>query len=259
MTDLDPQLGAPGTGVVVTGGASGIGLAAAQALAAVGRPVSLWDINAEGAMAAAAAITARYGVAASGLAVDLRDPQAVTPAALATRAALGSIGGFVHCAGTAPMTGIDGVTPDLFDAGMALHVRAILLLTQAFREDMRANPGSAIVATASINAWFGNAGIPIYTAAKGAVISLVRSMADELAADGIRINTVSPGMIDTPIMDEQTKAYMHGVYDRRILLGRFGQPEELGRMIRFLMSNEASYITASEFLVDGGIRHSQRP
>jgi NAD(P)-dependent dehydrogenase (short-subunit alcohol dehydrogenase family) len=259
MTDLDPQLGAPGTGVVVTGGASGIGLAAAQALAAVGRPVSLWDINAEGASAAAAEITARYGVPASGLAVDLRNPQAVAPAALATRTALGSIGGFVHCAGTAPTTGLDGVTPDIFDAGMALHVRAIVLLAQAFREDMRANPGSAIVATASINAWFGNAGIPIYTAAKGAVISLVRSLADELSADGIRINTVSPGMIDTAIMDEATKGYMHGVYDRRILLGRFGQSEEVGRMIRFLMSNEASYITASEFLVDGGIRHSQRP
>jgi NAD(P)-dependent dehydrogenase (short-subunit alcohol dehydrogenase family) len=259
MADLDPQLGAPGTGVVITGGASGIGLAAAQALAAVGRPVSLWDINAEGAAAEAAAITARYGVAASGLAVDLRDPQAVIPAALATRFALGSIGGFVHCAGTAPTTGIDGVTPDNFDAGMALHVRAIILLAQAFREDMRANPGSAIVATASINAWFGNGGIPIYTAAKGAVISLVRSMADELAADGIRINAVSPGMIDTAIMDAETKAYMHGVYDKRILLGRFGKPEELGRMVRFLMSNEASYITASEFLVDGGMRHSQRP
>ena len=116
----------------------------------------------------------------------------------------------------------------------------------------------AASATASINAWFGNAGIPVYTAAKGAVISLVRSMADELAGDGIRINTVSPGMIDTAIMDPATKDYMHGVYDRRILLGRFGEPEEVGRMIRFLMSNEASYITASEFLVDGGMRHSQR-
>ena len=258
MQDLTPRLGAPGTGVVVTGGASGIGLAAARALAAVGRAVALWDINADGAKAAAAAIASEYGVAACGLAVDLRDPQAVAPAALATREALGSVGGIVHCAGTAQSTGIDGVTPENFDAGMALHVRAILQLTQAFREDLRANPGSAIVATASINAWFGNGMIPIYTAAKGAVISLVRSMADELAADGIRINTVSPGMIDTPIMDPETKAHMHGVYDRRILLGRFGEPEELGRMIRFLMSEEASYITASEFLVDGGIRHSQR-
>ena len=142
--------------------------------------------------------------------------------------------------------------------GQRLRQR-ILQLTQAFRDDLRANPGSAIVATASINAWFGNGMIPIYSAAKGAVISLVRSMADELAADGVRINTVSPGMIDTPIMEEQTKAFMKGVYGPRILLGRFGEPEELGRVVRFLMSNEASYITATEFLVDGGIRHSQRP
>lgn len=259
MQDLTPRLGAPATGVVVTGGASGIGLAAAHALAAVGRPVSLWDINAEGANTAAAEIASRYGVSACGLAVDLRDPQAIAPAALATREALGSVGGIVHCAGTAVQTGIDGVTPDNFDAGMALHVRAILQLTQAFREDLRRNPGSAIVATASINAWFGNAMIPIYSAAKGAVISLVRSMADELAQDDIRINTVAPGMIDTPIMAPETKEYMHGVYDRRILLGRFGEPEELGRVIRFLMSEEASYITATEFLVDGGICHSQRP
>lgn len=259
MDLFDPQLGAPGTGVVVTGGASGIGLAAAQALAAVGRPVALWDINAEGAKAAAADISARYGVAAIGQAVDLRNPQAIAPAVPQTRDALGSVGGIVHCAGTAVQTGIDGVTPENFDAGMALHVRALLQLTQAFRDDLRANPGSAIVATASINAWFGNGMIPIYSAAKGAVISLVRSMADELSADGVRINTVSPGMIDTPIMEEQTKAFMKTAYGPRILLGRFGEPEELGRVIRFLMSNEASYITATEFLVDGGIRHSQRP
>lgn len=258
MTDLNPRLGAPGTGVVVTGGASGIGLAAARALAAVGRPVALWDIDADGVKAAAADIAARYGVRASGLTVDLRDPQAVTPAALATRGELGNIGGFVHCAGTAPTTGLDGVTPDNFDAGMALHVRAIVLLAQAFRDDMRANPGSAIVATASINAWFGAGTIPIYSAAKGAVISLVRSMAEELAADGIRVNTVSPGLIETPIMDPPTRAYMHDTFDRRVFLGRFGEPEEVGRTIRFLMSDEASYITASEILVDGGIRHSQR-
>ena len=259
MNLYDPQLGAPGTGVVVTGGASGIGLAAAHALAAVGRPVALWDIDAAKVEAAAADIARQYGVAAVGQVVDLRDPQGVSPAAPVTRRALGSVGGIVHCAGTSPATGIDGVTPDNFDAGMALHVRAIILLTQAFREDLRANPGSAIVATASINAWFGNAMIPIYTAAKGAVISLVRSMADELANDGVRINTVSPGMIDTAIMEPETKKFMHSVYDQRILLGRFGQPEELGRVIRFLMSNEASYITAEEFVVDGGIRHSQRP
>ena len=258
MTDYTPRLASPQTGVVVTGGASGIGLAAARALAAVGRPVALWDINADGAKAAAEAITRDYGVKAVGQALDLRDPQAVAPAAIAARAAIGPVGGIVHCAGTAVQTGIGGVTPDNFDAGMALHVRAIVLLTQAFLEDMKAQPGSAIVAIASINATFGNGMIPIYTAAKGAVISLVRSMADELAQHGIRINTLSPGMIDTPILGEM-RDMMNQVFGPRIFLARFGDPAEIGRTVRFMMSDEASYITAAEIVVDGGILHSQRP
>jgi len=252
------RLGAPGTGVVVTGGASGIGLATAHALAEVGRPVALWDVNAEGALSAAAEISAAYGVRAFGLAVDLRNPQAVAPAAVATREALGSVGGIVHGAGTAIQTGIGGVTPENFDGGMALHVRALIELTQAFTDDLKANPGSAIVAIASINAWFGSGLIPIYSAAKGAVISLVRSMADELSRDGIRINTVSPGMIDTPILGEARDG-MAQLYGQRIFLGRFGRPEEIATTIRFLLSTEASYITGAELVVDGGIRHSQRP
>ncbi len=257
MTDYAPRLDQPGTPVVITGGASGIGLASAHALAAVGRAVALWDINAAGAQSAAAQITAQHGVQAVGLGVDLRDPQAVAPAAFATRTALGSVGGIVHGAGTAVQTGIMGATPDVFDAGMALHVRALLLLTQAFADDLKANPGSAIVAIASINAWFGNAMIPIYTAAKGAVISLVRSMADELSADGIRINALSPGMIDTPILGEMRDG-MEQVFGPRIFAGRFGEPAEIASVVRFLMSEEASYITAAEIVVDGGIRHSQR-
>jgi len=258
MADLTPRLGAPATAVVITGGASGIGLATARSLAAVGRPVSLWDINADGVTVAATEITAQYGVSASGVSVDLRDPQAVVPAALATRAALGPVGGIVHAAGTALQSGIEGVTPDNFDSGMALHVRALILIAQAFMDDLKSNPGSAIVAVASINAWFGNGTIPIYTAAKGAVISLVRSMADELSHFGIRINAVSPGMIDTPILGEMRDS-MQKLYGPRAFAGRFGKPEEVARTIRFLLSEEASYITAAEILVDGGIRHSQRP
>ncbi len=258
MTEYAPLLSSPQTGVVVTGGASGIGLATAHALAAVGRPVAIWDINAEGARSAAATIAAQHSVATIGLGIDLRDPQAVGPAALATRAAIGPVGGIVHGAGTAVQTGIAGVTPDTFDAGMGLHVRALVLLTQAFMEDLKAQRGSAIVAIASINAWFGNGMIPIYTAAKGAVIALVRAMADELSLSGIRINTISPGMIDTPILGDMRDG-MEQLYGPRIFLGRFGQPDEVARTIRFLLSDEASYITASEILVDGGIRHSQRP
>ena len=119
------------------------------------------------------------------------------------------------------------------------------------------NPGSAIVAVSSINATHGVGMIPIYSAAKGAVISLVRSMADELALSGVRINAISPGMIETPILGEMRDG-MLAAYGKRIFLGRFGEPEEIGRVARFLLSDEASYITATEIVVDGGLLHSQR-
>jgi len=257
MRALAPALGTPAGGVVVTGGASGIGRATAEALAAVGRPVALWDINEEGVVAAAASIAATHGVATIGLAADLRNPQAIVPAALATQQAIGRVAGLVHSAGTADPTGIDGVTPDNFDAGLALHVRALILMTQAFREDLRASPGAAIVALSSINATLGSGMIPIYSAAKGAVLGLIRSMADDLAGDGIRVNAVSPGMIDTPIM-ASTRAALPGHFERRIMLGRYGEPAEVARVIRFLLSDEASYVTAAEIVVDGGNINSQR-
>lgn len=258
MADIyAPRLNSPGTGVVITGGASGIGLASAHALAAVGRSVALWDINEAGAQAAAREIAERFGVKAIGLKVDLRDPLVIGPAAQASRAAIGAVGALVHCAGTAETTGIGGVTPENWDAGIGLHVRPIVLMTQAFRDDLKASPGAAIVALASINATLGSGLIPIYSAAKGAVISLVRSMADELAADGIRINAVSPGQIDTPII-AGAKAALPGVFERRIMLGRLGEAEEVGRVVRFLLSDEASYITAAEIVVDGGNINSSR-
>jgi len=133
------------------------------------------------------------------------------------------------------------VTPDNWNAGLALHTRAVVLLTQVFRDDLRATPGAAIVATASIAATLGHARTPIYTAAKGAVVALVKSMADDLAPDGVRINAVSPGMIDTP-MGRAMSPEARADFERRIMLGRFGEPAEIGRVIRFLLSDEASYI-----------------
>ena len=219
--------------------------------------MAIWDINAGAAHAIADDLARRYGVAAAGVAVDLRDASAIDAAARSTREAIGAIGGIVHSAGTAEVTGLDGVTIANWDAGIHLHVRALLLLAQAFREDLRATRGGAIVALSSINATLGSGLVPIYSAAKGAVISLVRSMADELAADGIRVNAVSPGQIDTPIM-AGAKAALPGHFERRIMLGRFGEAAEVGRVIRFLLSDEASYITAAEIIVDGGNLNSSR-
>lgn len=252
-----PALGSPGTAVIVTGGASGIGLACAEALAAVGRPVALWDINGEAAAASAEQIAASYGIKAVGVQVDLRDPAAITPALDASRG-VGALGGLVHAAGTVDTASIDGLTVESWDAGMAVHLRSFAFVTQAIHADLAGQPGSAIVAIASINATLGNAMNPIYSAAKGGMLSLVRSFADRLARDGIRINSVSPGQILTPMMRPAIEALPDGFFEKRILLERIGDPMEIGRVVRFLLSNEASYITASEVVVDGGNISSQR-
>ena len=244
--------------VIVTGGASGIGLASAQALAAVGRPVALWDIDGERAADAAKTIAAAHGAPATGIAIDLRDLAAIEPALAQTRHIIGAPGGLVHAAGIVDVGSLDGITAESWDSGIAIHLRALAFITQAIRADLAAQPGSAIVAIASINATLGHAANPIYGAAKGGILSLVRSLADRLAMDGIRINSVSPGQIMTPMLRPTVDALPPGTFEKRILLGRLGEPEEVGRVVRFLLSDEASYITASEIVVDGGNISSQR-
>jgi NAD(P)-dependent dehydrogenase (short-subunit alcohol dehydrogenase family) len=258
MASLSPALASPVTGVILTGGASGLGYASARALAAVGRPVSLWDLDETRAVEAAIAIAREFGTLAQGLGVDVRSPQAITSAAEAARRTLPNIGGIVHCAGIVDTGSLEGITLESWDNGINIHLRPIILLLQAFLPDLKRQPGSAVVAMASINATLGNAMNPIYSAGKGGVLSLVRSLADRLAQDGIRINAISPGQIRTPMMQPAMDNLPKGFFEKRILLGRVGEPEEIGRVIRFLLSDEASYITASEIVVDGGNISSQR-
>ena len=256
--DLAPRLGHPSTGVIVTGGASGLGRASAEALAAVGRPIAIWDLDADRCRKVADELRGQYGGVAFGCAVDVRNPARIEAAAAETRRALPSIGGFVHAAGIVDTDSLDGLTPESFDAGIEIHLRPVALLAQQLLPDLAANPGSAIVAFASINATLGNAMNPIYSAAKGGVLSLVRSLADRLARDGIRINAISPGQIRTPMMQSALDHLGDAAFTRRILLARIGEPAEIGRVVRFLLSDEASYITAGEFVVDGGNISSQR-
>lgn len=256
--DLRPALASPTTGVIITGGASGLGRASAHALAAVGRPVAIWDINESRALAAADEVRSQCGVAAIGLGLDIGEPAGYAAAIEKSRQALGSVGGLVHAAGIVDNGSLEGVTPQNWDHGINIHLRPVVLLVQALYADLKANPGSAVVAFASINATLGNHINPIYTAAKGGVLSLVRSLADRLGDDGIRINSLSPGQIITPMLQPAVDALPKGAFEKRILLGRLGAPAEIGRVVRFLLSDEASYITAAEIVVDGGNISSQR-
>jgi len=249
---------APATGVIVTGGASGIGHACAEALAAVGRPVAIWDIQADKARDVAGRLAERFGIPTIGIGVDLRDGGQMNDALVVTRDALPTLGGLVHAAGVIDQTGIDALTEARWDAVLDVNLRALALLVQAMLPDLRAQRDSAVVAIASINATLGNGLIPAYTASKGGVLALVRSLADSLGNDGIRVNAISPGQILTPMMQRAVDALPGGTFERRIMLGRLGDPAEIGRVARFLMSEEASYVTGAELVVDGGNIPSQR-
>jgi NAD(P)-dependent dehydrogenase (short-subunit alcohol dehydrogenase family) len=256
-TDLQPCLHEPNTPVVVTGGVSGIGLGCANALAAVGRPLALWDLDDDRCREVAAELSARYDVPAVGVGVDLRRADAIAPALQRTHLEFPAIGGLVHAAGVVMQQAVDELTAEDWDSVLNVNLRALALMVRALLADLRAQAGSAVVGIASINATLGSGLIPAYTASKGGMLSLVRSLADSLAADDIRINAVSPGQILTPMIKPIAER-VPGLFERRILLGRLGTADEVGRVVRFLLSNEATYVTAAEIVVDGGNISSQR-
>ena len=249
MTDpLDPQ---PKTGVVVTGGASGMGLASARALAAVGRPVALWDVQAERARDSAAEIAAEHRVVTTAIGIDVRDSDAIGDAVRSTVDSLGSVGGLVHAAGVPDPIDIELVTEDDWDLLMAVNLRAFAMIVRALAPHLRASgPGAAIVAIASIHGIIASPVNPAYAASKAGLLGVTRSMAMHFAPQGIRANAVCPGYIDTPMVPPI--AEMRAKLARSTPLGRLGRAEEVASTVRFLLSDDASFITGAQIVVDGG-------
>ncbi len=247
-------LGRPTTGVVVTGGGSGIGRACCLALADVGRPVAAWDRNGDGAQETARDCEAR-GASAVGVEVDVTDGDAVADALASSTAALGAIGGLVHAAGIVAPALEDVIDVETWDAVLGVNVRAEAMLVSALLPTLRAaNPGSAVVGISSIEGLIGHGFIPSYVASKHALIGLTRSLAHRLGPEGIRANVVCPGYIDTPMLAPTIATpEAQASFVRKVPLGRLGEPEDIARAVRFLLSDEASYLNGSVVVVDGGV------
>jgi len=244
----------PGTPVIVTGAASGIGRACARALAQSGRPVALWDIQMQQVEEAAAEISASCTTKTCSIAIDLLKAQDYADAVARSRAAIGPPGGLVHAAGVAPATPVENLEPASWDTVLNLNLRAQALLVSALLEDLRRQPGASVVGIASVDGLIGHAAIPAYCSSKAGLLGLTRSLADQLAEDGIRVNAVCPGYIDTPMLAPALEeAATRQRFLQQIPLGRFGRPEEIARVVRFLMSDEAAYITGTHLTVDGGL------
>jgi len=251
----DERLGAPGTGVLVTGGASGIGRQTALALAEVGRPVGIWDVDAGGAEEAAALCRDRYGVAAHWSVVDVAETSALEGAVQQAEAALGSLGGFVHAAGVPGAMPVDLIDDEVWDATLDVNLRAGVMICRRLIEPFgRAGPGSSVVFVSSIEGLFGNIFIPAYCASKAGVLGAMRSIAHRFASEGFRVNAVCPGAVDTPMLAPafELPGFRQQV-EERTPLQRVSTPDEIARPIRFLLSDEASFITGTHLTIDGGM------
>jgi NAD(P)-dependent dehydrogenase (short-subunit alcohol dehydrogenase family) len=248
MHELDLQ---PKSGVVVTGGASGIGLATAHAVAAVGRPVAVWDLHLDRATDAAKAVANAHGVTTVGMAVDVRDTPALADAAIAAVEGIGTVGGVVHAAGVPDAIDLPDLTDETWDPLLEVNLRAYAMVVQAFLPQLRANaPDAAIVGIASIHGIVANAANPAYAASKAGVLGLTRSMAVRFALEGIRVNAICPGFIDTPMLPDLEG--LRGHFAARAPMARLGRPEEIATAARFLLSTDASFVTGAQLVVDGG-------
>jgi NAD(P)-dependent dehydrogenase (short-subunit alcohol dehydrogenase family) len=241
----------PKSGVVITGGASGIGLATAHAVAEVGRPVAIWDLHPERAAEAADAVATDHGVKTVGMAVDVRDTDSLAEAADRAVAELGTVGGLVHAAGVPGAVDLPDLTDKTWDEVADVNVRAYAMLVQTFLPQLRANaPDAAVVGIASIHGIVANPANPAYAASKAGVLGLTRSMAIRFAQEGIRVNAICPGFIATPMLPDIGD--LHDRFASASPMNRLGQPSEIGTTARFLLSTDASFITGTQVVVDGG-------
>ena len=242
------------TAVVVTGAASGIGRACALALADVGRAVACWDLDGVAAKATAEEAIARK-VAAVGRQVDVTDTASFDAAVAEAREALGPIGGLVHAAGVAGPVPVPFLDEDAWDAVLDVNLRAEALLVRALLPCLReVGTGASIVGISSVEGITGNGMIPAYCSSKAGLLGLTRSMGHALAAEGIRVNAVCPGAVETPMLAPALALpEARRRIEEKIPLGRVASPTEIAAVVRFLLSDDASYVTGTYLVVDGGM------
>jgi NAD(P)-dependent dehydrogenase (short-subunit alcohol dehydrogenase family) len=161
----------------------------------------------------------------------------------------------VHAAGIVRPALEDVVDLDTWDAVLNVNLRAEALLVSTLMPTFRAAaPGAAIVGISSIEGLIGHGFIPSYVASKHALIGLTRSLAHRLGPDGIRANAVCPGYIETPMLAPTIATpEARASFEHHVPIGRLGQPEDIARVVRFLLSEEAAYVNGAVIVVDGGV------
>lgn len=237
---------------IVTGAASGIGAAIAHTLASSGAKVLVADLDAEGARKVAEAIVARGGVA-TGMAVDVSDAVEVEAMVDAARRHYGGLHFAVNNAGIAGASAPTGEYPlDSWHKVIATNLDSVFYGMRYQIPAILASGGGAIVNMASILGTVAFANAPAYVAAKHGMVGLTKTAAIEYARHGIRINSIGPAFIDTPLLSKNLDAATLTAIAGMHPVGRLGTAAEVAALTAFLLSDEASFITGSYHLVDGG-------
>jgi 2-hydroxycyclohexanecarboxyl-CoA dehydrogenase len=239
---------------IVTGGGSGMGAAICRHLAARGHKVAVLDIDEDAANGVAKELQAD-GAAAIGARVDVSDRPAVLAALDSVRSTLGTAGILVTSAGIEGFESFVDITPEAWDRMIAVNLTGTFHCLQAVVPDMIEAGWGRIVTISSSSAQSGTRRMAHYVASKGGVIALTKALALDLAPDGITVNTIPPGVIDTPMMRRPIESGQMASMEQvlaRAPLGRAGTPDDIASACAFLCSEEAGYITGQQINVNGG-------
>ncbi len=245
------QIDLAGRRAVVTGGASGIGLAIAARFAASGARVALWDVDGAAAIRAAAQL-APGGGTHLGVAVDVVDERSVAAALASTVAQFAGVDILVCSAGiTGPNRTTWEYDPADWRRVMDVNVNGVFLCNRAVVPGMLERDYGRIINIASIAGKDGNPNASAYSTSKAAVIGLTKSIGKETARTGIRVNCITPAAVRTPIFDQMSQEHIDFMLSK-IPMGRFGLVDEIASMVAWLASEECSFSTGAGFDVSGG-------
>lgn len=242
---------------LVTGAAQGIGKGIAAAYAREGAKVALLDLDEVTTRAATTEIQ-QAGGEAMAVAADVGDEHAVNRAVQDVSEHFGTIDILVNNAAVMPAGRLHETSPEDVERCLAVNIRGAYLLSRAVIPAMLKKRAGVILHMSSVTGLLGLPGVAIYSATKGALASLARAMSTDYAAQGIRVNAIAPGTIDSPMLHNFLAAQknpepLRDAFDAMHPIGRVGTIDEVAQVCVFLASDEASFVTGATYTVDGGL------